>query len=72
MIRPLRALGPLWPHLLEFAFDPELLRIRDLAISLARRVLVDQCSTHGPVAHAVHQLSGAGTACRCQVVASVA
>jgi len=30
------------PNLLEFTFDPELQRIRDLAIPLARRVLVDQ------------------------------
>jgi len=60
------------PHLLEFTFDPELQRIRDLAIPLARRVLVDQGSTHAGVAHAVHQLAGAGAACRCQVVASVA
>jgi hypothetical protein len=72
MARRLRALGPLWPHLLEFTFDPELQGIRDLAIPLARRVLVDQCSTNGAVAHAVHQLAGAGAACRCQVVASVA
>jgi hypothetical protein len=38
------------PHLLEFTFDPQLQRIRDLAIPLARRVLVDQCSTHAAVA----------------------
>jgi len=60
------------PHLLEFTFDPELQRIRDLAIPFARRVLVDQGSTHAAVAHGVHQLAGAGAACRCQVVASVA
>jgi len=66
------ALGPLWPHLLEFTFDPELQRIRDLAIPLARRVLVNQCRTHAAVAHAMYQLASAGAACRCQVVASVA
>jgi hypothetical protein len=73
MIRRLRALGPLYgPRLFDFAFDPELQRIRDLAIPLARRVLVDQCSTHGPWPHTVDELAGAGTASRCQVVASVA
>jgi hypothetical protein len=35
-------------------------------------VLVDQCSTHGPWPHTVDELAGAGTASRCQVVASVA
>jgi hypothetical protein len=70
MIPRLRALAPLWAPSLEFAFDPELQRIRDFAIPLARGVLVDQCSTHRFVAHAAHQLAGAGTACRCQVVAS--
>jgi len=60
------------PISLSSRFDPELQRIRDFAIPVARRVLVDQGSTHGAVAHAVHQLAGASTACHCQVVASVA
>jgi hypothetical protein len=60
------------PHLLEFAFDPELQRIRDLAIPLARRVLVNQCSTHGAVAMRCVRLAGAAPLGRCQVVASVA
>ena len=47
-------------------------RIRDLAIPLARRVLVNQCRTHAAVAHAMYQLASAGAACRCQVVAGVA
>ena len=41
MARRLRALGPLWTHLLEFTFDPELQRIR--AIPPARRVTRTGC-----------------------------
>jgi hypothetical protein len=48
--------GPRTGHFLGcFTSDPGIYSIRNLLVTLARRVLVDERSPHAPVAHPVHQ-----------------